>query len=622
LNVGMTSGTLSLKGDTNKTAQITFINNSGFKLGQDQLKKIRLVYTTSHGKLTKGTQDVKGKNLWELLETELEVGDKKDKSLDFTIDNDGAAEVEFTKIKLNNSTYTDEIASIKWAGDLNVGMTSGTLSLKGDTNKTAQITFINNSGFKLGQDQLKKISLVYTTSHGKLTKGMQDVNGKNLWELLGTELEVGNKKDKSLDFTIDNDGAAEVEFTQIKLNNSTYTSEIASIKWEKVAEQLLIHIDTKDLRIGRNNKEIRVGFRIKRDYDREKLKNLKLAYTITGGALKQGRSEVENKSLWDVLGGDSVSSKHIVFNIEISGDPDSIELRDIQVVDENKNVVSNTIRKILWQKNIDIKMFMQPESGQNPQQLKGRWNTQFNIQFVNQTGLALTKEDLQHIKAKVEGITGDIKLRTINTEISHEVSLWDLLNIANERYKIENGETRMVNLFLDPGKQNADVNLKLTLEGVTNTDYTSLGVNWIDQPIKVKIAPATGVDLTALKGNDDLKVPVDITNESEFDFNAEILQLVKIHLGITNGSFIHFGIFDESAIDKSMPRDNNKIENQNTSLYDLLEKENLPAGRSKRVYLLLMPNKNSQEVNAILELDGSKSEKEEDRKVAIKWSKS
>ncbi|MHB9147380.1 MAG: hypothetical protein ACYC2U_02965, partial [Candidatus Amoebophilus sp.] len=99
-----------------RTLKFKFTNMGTNKLDEAALKSVTFVYTTSHGKLMKGTQDVKGKNLWELLETELEVGDKKARSLDFTIDNDGAAEVEFTKIKLNNSTYTDEIASIKWAG--------------------------------------------------------------------------------------------------------------------------------------------------------------------------------------------------------------------------------------------------------------------------------------------------------------------------------------------------------------------------------------------------------------------------------------------------------------------------------------------------------------------------
>ncbi|OJW69982.1 MAG: hypothetical protein BGO68_05230 [Candidatus Amoebophilus sp. 36-38] len=629
LNVSISSTTTKLEGDKSRTVEIQITNNSGFKLDQKQLEKLVLQCKKSlKGKLAlKKIQDVENKTLWELLQEQLNGSFSvldKDVNLDLAIDNEKAAEVEFKDIELKGSTSASvKIASITWEADLNVAISSTTIDLKGDANKIAQIKITNNSGVKLGEKQLEKLVLKYDKKgKGKLgTKAFTDVDQNNLWHLLGaTPLKAG--KSKILDLNINNEEAAEVAFTNIGIKGSTDNKKIASIKWKKEAEQL-IEISTSDLHIGGNNKSIGIKFEKRLEIDSNKLKNLRIDYKITSGAFKTKKNdEVKDKKLLELLErGDLPKSISPDFTVD-TGAEDVVEIKDIKVVDENGDAVSNTIPSIVWEKELKVSVLMQSQGGMDLQALKGVWNRQFTIQFTNQTRGPLSKEDLDKIKVKVAGLKNGAKLKNLTIEITenqNEKSLYELLGIKNDKMKLDRslGE---VTLVLDPGTD-TPVDLQLTLEGVTNTEDTSLLVKWVAQPMKVKIVAPTGVDLTKLKGDDRQKVPLEITNESGFELNDLMLNYIEVvSTTIPTGGFIHFGMYNDQGTGIAIDREDNKI-NDNIRLYHLIVGDKkIPINGKKTIYLYINPA-GKDKVNATLELKGSEVA-EKDRKVEIKWEES
>jgi hypothetical protein len=220
-----------LKGDKEKEVKFT-VTAGNHELTEVDLTVIKLVYTATGGAkldLKGKTTDAQGKSLKDLLGV-TKLAANASQTLTLMIDNTHQAEAIFTDIKLQGSENEDanKVKEVTWEGGIKVAIFCKRTSLKGVGQ--AKIEFTNNSGFKLEEAQLKKLTFEYTATKGKLKKGMDDSNGKNLWKLLGKSIDTGQEEVIELD--VDNESQATVNFTDLKLTGSADTTEIAKIEWE------------------------------------------------------------------------------------------------------------------------------------------------------------------------------------------------------------------------------------------------------------------------------------------------------------------------------------------------------------------------------------------------------
>lgn len=453
-----------------KQAYLTFIDRGGFELDKDILQSLRIKLNnlTEGAKVLYGTTTIDGASLWDVLGKSL----LHYKSQNIILDCGTNKEVSF-ELELVGSTSEERNRKVKvvWKEGPMVKLESITPNidgLRGNSAREIKIKVSNGGKFKLEQADLEKITFNYTknSSKGKLTKkgSSEDIQSKNLLQLLDkNELTPGSYQE--LDLTIDNEQAFQVEFTNLKLEGSSFTSKNYRVNWIGEINLALEAVGDLTALEGDHGKHFKIkvtnnsGFTLSEAF----LKGITFTYRGYQGEIIQETSckQIQGRTLWDVLDNEILQageSKSIALFIA-NNTSNEIRFTDLTLSRGNlltlSGSVNNVIKSICWRKSLLIAgvwddKILQLEEGK----IKAELN------FWNENKSIATENKLKEIQVKLNNLPAGIsvfynKNNTLN-QITATTTLWDILGeglASSDSKEGEDGKTIIITI--DPGTNTA-----------------------------------------------------------------------------------------------------------------------------------------------------------------------
>lgn len=348
---------------------------------------------------------------------------------------------------------------------------------------------------------------------------------------------------------------------------------------------------------GNAQKKVKLRFTVASQLVKEDLQSITLDYASTHGALVTSlKGEyVKGKNLYDLLG-NSLLTEGAIADLELTIDNDNkpqVTFKDIKLLG-SENEDANKIPQIQWKGEIKVGI----AGRENLLQLRGDSGKIIPLQFINESGFALERSNLEEIKIEIYNLPIGASINHANRTIqSKQTSLWDILGTGLGSGQIIEKEFNIV-----PGI-NPSVGFSILLLGDNNLSVNNkVDVLWKGS-INIKIEGRA--DLTKLRGITGTTVPIRFINASGFDLDEIDLRSAILNLAITNGATL---LYNNSK----------NVQNARTTLWDILGDKVL-AGESVEKYLIIQPGRNSL-VDLDLALGGENLAAAEEKHVAVNWN--
>lgn len=348
---------------------------------------------------------------------------------------------------------------------------------------------------------------------------------------------------------------------------------------------------------GNAQKKVKLRFTVASQLVKEDLQSITLDYASTHGALVTSlRGEyVRGKNLYDLLG-NSLLTEGAIADLELTIDNDNksqVTFKDIKLLG-SENEDANKIPQIQWKGEIKVGI----AGRENLLQLRGDSGKIIPLQFINESGFALERSNLEEIKIEVYNLPIGASVNYANRIIqSKQTSLWDVLGTGLGAGQIIEKEFNIV-----PGT-NPSLGFNILLVGDNNLSVNNkVDVLWKGS-MNIKIEGTA--DLTKLRGVTGTTVPIRFINESGFDLEEMDLRKAILNLAITNGATL---VYDNSK----------NVQNGRTTLWDILG-DKVPAGESIEKNLIIQPGRNSL-VDLDLALGGENLAAAEEKHVVVNWN--
>jgi hypothetical protein len=476
-----------LVGDAGKNVPIRFTNESGFNLEETELKKIVINLTG----LTAGTSVKYGMTaivggtttLWDILGGNLDNGETIDVPL--AIENGAERSVEFTLTLEGENTGINNQVEIKWKGEIKVKIKGydgdkkvdvDLTQLVGEAGKFLPFGLMNESGFALEEEELKKITIqVEGLPNGAFINVGSKTIGKEiktLWDLFGPHVKILPKEYNIFGkFVLETGLNTLVNGKVIIGGENKSTDNQVDVKWEAgiIKVKLEGHDGTNavDLTklVGDAGKNVPIRFTNESGFNLEETELKKIVINLAG--LTAGTS-VEYKygtiaivsgttTLWDILGGNLDNGETIDMPLAIeNGIKGAV---DFTLTLGGENTGTNNQVNVNWKAKIQTTLEIQNKLTELTVGFADITNNLKNIDAI------LNTDEFGEAKKKIN----DAEKKLVSLK-----KIFDSLDNSFPEYKDLNNEGKQVADLLGSINQKYDTKLSQEIYGKIRSVQTDL----------------------------------------------------------------------------------------------------------------------------------------------------
>ena len=511
IKVGL-GDSMDLTGDSSQLI-LLFTNMGSTTLKRKDLTNVTLLYNKEDAllaKIVKGRKDIQGMSLWELLNKN--IAPQECVPISLQIDKEDAVRIQFTNIRLVGSGDSTIIPSINRSNNINLALSASITQLVGNDNKRLTLQLQNHSDMVLTETALKNIKLVYNTSGGKLLHAKIDIQGKNMWELLGRK--INKKAIKKLELEVDSVGSSQVEFKDIRLEGDVIKQIIPSITWQNKID-IAINTSTPLLQ-GLDKRQAILRFTNNSGVvlQEKDLQAISIQYRAINGKLcTTDNVDIQNQNMVTLLGNKLgiKETKEVIVYID-NESLYQVLFQDITL--QGSSATNITIPSISWQNDLQVGI------SSTTLLLNGMNNKEAILKIKNNSGTILKKEVLHSLKIDYV-VKGEGSLDKNGIDIRKQ-ALGDLLEQG-----LAIGEAIELKVAINSPKNTVVTYQNISLVG--STDITKIdSITWCnDKEVYLVMA----IPQALLAGVENRHVVLKIKNTNNFEVGKE--ELEKIYLNYT-----------------------------------------------------------------------------------------